>query len=608
MQKEKYKIEDIKVSDLLSDIQRKDIAVPEIQRPFVWKRSQVRDLMDSLYRGYPTGYLIVWHNPSVRLKDGKESGNKKILIDGQQRVTALMAAIAGEQVVNADYKKDRIKISFDPFAALAATEDKDAEIFKVQDQGVLKSDRWIKDISEIFKPEFKRRKFEDEYCQKNPSMDADTLDEILTDLLAIANREFGMIVLDRELDIDLVTDIFIRINSKGTVLSQGDFVMSKIASDEDHGGNKLRKLIDYFSHMSIEPAFYSTLAEADLEFANSDYMSKIAWLKKETEDVFDPTCDDVIRVAFMDKYPRAKLADLVGLLSGRNFETREYSAEIIDDTYQQLEAGVLDVVNENNFKNFMTAMHGAGFISPKLVNSRMAIDFAYMLYLRLSQSHEVPVGEVKGIVQRWYVYSVLTGRYSSSPESAFGKDLKFIKEQNSIVKVLETMEATLSDNFWTVVVPQDLRQTSTINPTYQVYYAAQVVMKDVSLLSNNIFVGDLVRSAGDVHHIFPKAYLRDHEFEKSQYNQNANLTYLDNQVNKSIGKRSPKEYFSMAFEQCNGGPAIGSITDLDQLRENLRMNCIPEGVVNWDFTNYDEFLEQRRHLMAAKIREYYESL
>ncbi len=611
MQKDKYDIRTVKVSDLLSDIQRKDVVVPEIQRPFVWKRSQVRDLMDSLYRGYPTGYLIVWQNPNVRLKDGGSSAGKKILIDGQQRVTALMAAIAGEPIVNANYERDRIRIAFDPFAALKADEDKDAEIFKVQDSGVLKSDRWIKDISEVFRPEFKRRKFEDEYCGKNKDMDPDTLDLILTDLIAIGNREFGLIELDRELDIDLVTEIFIRINSKGTALSQGDFVMSKIAADEDHGGNQLRKLIDYFSHMSIEPAFYSSLIGLDHEFADSEYMGKIAWLKQESEDVFDPTCDDVIRVAFMsediDEYPRAKLSDLVSLLSGRDFATREFKAEIVDSTYKSLKKGVLSVVNENNFKNFMNAIHGAGFISPKLVNSRMAIDFAFMLYLRLSRSGEVPLGAIKGIVQRWYVFSVLTGRYSTSPETAFAKDLKTINEVG-VSNALHTMEATLSDNFWRVVIPQDLRQTSTVNPVYQVYHAAQVVMKDYSLLSNNIFVGDLIRSAGDIHHIFPKAYLRQNGFEKSKYNQNANLAYLDNQVNKSIGKKSPREYFSAAFAQCSGGPSICSIKDVDQLKENLAANCIPVDVVKWDFSNYEEFLDQRRMLMADKIRKYYESL
>lgn len=608
MIKEKYSLVPIKVSSLLGDIAQHEIAVPEIQRPFVWKRSQVRDLMDSLYKGYPTGYLIIWHNPNVKLKDGSSSSGKKILIDGQQRVTALRAAIAGEPVVNADYKLERIKIAFDPFAAIRARTENDVEVFKVQDQGILKSDRWIKDISEIFKDGFKTRKFEDEYCQRNPEMDVDALDEVISDLKAIGNREFGVVQLDKDLDIDLVTDIFIRINSKGTVLSQGDFVMSKIAADEGHGGNLLRKLIDYFSHLSVVPAFYSTLASVDEEFAASEYMQKIAWLRGETEDVFDPTCDDVIRVAFMDQYPRAKLADLVSLLSGRNFDTRDFEAGIVEQTYNKLKEGVLDVVNENHFKGFMNIIRGAGFISPKLVNSRMAIDFAYVLYLRLRRDASVSTGALSGIVQRWYVLSVLTGRYSSSPETAFYRDLKLINE-NGVEKTLKAIEeATLSENFWAVAVPQELRQTSPINPTYQVYLAAQVVMKDVSLLSKNMFVGDILKSA-DVHHIFPKAYLTANGFEKSSYNQNANMAYLDDRVNKSVGKRAPKDYFAAAYAQCETGTAdIGAITDLGQLRENLAMNCIPEEVRNWDFSNYEEFLDQRRSMMAAKIRRYYEGL
>lgn len=609
MQTEKYEIRSIKVSSLLGSIEAKEIAVPEIQRPFVWKRSQVRDLMDSLYKGYPTGYLIVWHGQDVRLKDGSSSVGKKILIDGQQRVTALMAAIAGQFVVNEDYRKERIRISFDPFAARAAENNKDAEVFQVQDLGIIKSPRWIKDIAEVFKPDFKRLRFVDEYCKANPEMDPDELDGILTDLLSIANREFGLIELDPDLDIDLVTDIFIRINSKGTVLSQGDFVMSKIASDEEHNGDQLRKLIDYFAHLSVDPAFCSTLETIDTEFASSEFMSKVSWLKDETEDVFNPTCDDVIRVAFMTEFPRARLADLVGLLSGRDFTTRDFRSEIVDETYDKLRKGVLAVVNENNFKNFMNTIRGAGFISPKLITSHMALDFSYMLYLRLSKSGEVPVGEVKRIVQKWYVLSVLSGRYSTSPETSFYKDLNQISEHGVVQALKDIESATLSDSFWNESVSQSLRQTSPNNPTYHVYHAAQIVMHDVSLLSNNITVADIVVSAGDVHHIFPKAYLKENGFERSKYNQNANLAYLDNQVNKSIGKKSPREYFADAFKQCGGGPCqVGSISDLGKLRENLSMNCIPEEVAQWDFQDFEEFLDKRRRLMADKIRQYYEGL
>lgn len=604
---EKYNPNSLSVSAILGLIAAGDIAIPEIQRPFVWKKSQVRDLLDSLYKGYPTGYLIIWKNPNVKLKDGSMSVGKKILIDGQQRVTALMTAIAGIPVVNDSYRKERIKIAFNPFAALS--DDKDAEIFAVQDQSHLKGKKWIPDVAEIFKNGFARFSFVMKYCADNPDMKPEMLDEILTNLLAIGNRLIGVIELSESLDIDIVTDIFIRINSKGTALSQGDFVMSKIAADEEHGGNTLRKAVDYFAHLCIDASFYDFIAEHDAEFAQSEYMHKLAWLKHDKETVYDPECDDILRVAFMHMYPRAKLSDLVSLLSGRDFETREYKTEIIEDTYDKLKQGVLNVINQNNFTQFMLAIRGAGFISSKLVNSKMALDFAYALYLMLVTKKDVNVSEVKRIVQKWYVLSVLTGRYSSSPESAFYRDIKLINEMG-VVKTLENIEAaTLSENFWNVAVVQDLAYTSTINPTYLVYLAAQVYNNDLSLLSHNITVRYLIELAGDVHHIFPKEYLKGNNFGRNLYNQDANYAYLDTQVNKSIGKKAPHEYLGAAVRQCETKQiACGSITDLELLCQNLEANCIPFETCEMDYTRYEEFLAERRKRMAKKIRSYYESL
>ncbi len=604
---EKYNPNSLSVSAILGLIDSGDIAIPEIQRPFVWKKKQVRDLLDSLYKGYPTGYLIIWKNPNVKLKDGTISAGKKILIDGQQRVTALMTAIAGIPVVNSDYKKERIKIAFNPFEAFS--EDKDAEIFAVQDQSHLRSKKWIPDVSEIFKSDFDVIEFATEYCSNNPEMTTKELGKIITNLRAIGNRLIGVIELSESLDIDIVTDIFIRINSKGTALSQGDFVMSKIAADDEHGGNMLRKAIDYFAHLCVEPSFYDYIKEHDEEFAVSEYMSKLAWLKDDKETVFDPECDDILRIAFMHMYPRAKLADLVSLLSGRDFETREFRAEITDETYDRLKQGVLNAINHNNFSQFMLAIRGAGFISSKLVNSYMALDFAYALYLRLSITKEVSVSEVKRIVQKWYVLSVLTGRYSSSPESEFYKDIKKISEVG-VVKALQDIEAaTLSDNFWNVKVAQDLAYTSTINPTYLVYLAAQVANNDMSLLSNNITVRDLIEISGDVHHIFPKEYLKSNGFNKNLYNQDANYAYLDTQVNKSIGKKAPCDYLADALKQCETKEIIcGSITDIELLKSNFEANCIPFETCTMTYLNYEEFLEKRRGLMAKKIRDYYYGL
>jgi len=518
-----------------------------------------------------------------------------------------MTAIAGIPVVNASYRKERIKIAFNPFAALS--DDKDAEIFAVQDQSHLKGKKWIPDIAEVFKTGFARFSFIMKYCADNPDMQPEILDEILTNLLAVGNRLIGVIELSESLDIDIVTDIFIRINSKGTALSQGDFVMSKIAADEQHGGNTLRKAVDYFAHLCIEPSFHDFIKENDTEFAQTEYMHKLTWLKDDKETVYDPECDDILRVAFMHMYPRAKLADLVGLLSGRDFETREYRAEIIDDTYAKLKQGVLNVINQNNFTQFMLAIKGAGFISNKLINSQMALDFAYMLYLRLTLSKKVNVSEVKRIVQKWYVLSVLTGRYSSSPETAFYKDIRTINDVG-VVKALEQIEAaTLSDNFWNVAIVQDLAYTSTINPTYLVYLAAQVYMNDLSLLSHNITVRYLIELTGDVHHIFPKEYLKSNNFSRNLYNQNANYAYLDTQVNKSIGKKAPHEYLGEAIQQCETQEIkCGSITDLDMLKHNLAANCIPYDTCKMGHTDYEAFLGARRELMAQKIKKYYYSL
>ena len=542
MENEKYSNYPLSISAILGLIKANDIAIPEIQRPFVWRKTQVRDLIDSLYKGYPTGYIILWKNPNVKLKDGTISSGKKVLIDGQQRITALMTAIAGKTIFNSEYKEERVEIAFNPIAAINGNAD--SEIFAVSTPAIKKSKWWIPDISELFKDDYSSFKFIPKYCNANPDVEPEQLERIISKVKGIANRMIGVIELSESLDINVVTDIFIRINSKGTALSQGDFVMSKIAADEIYGGNTLRKIIDYFSHLSVVPSFYDYIASHDTVFASTPYLQKLKWLKDDTETVYDPECDDVIRVAFMHKLKRAKLADLVSLLSGRNFETREFCEEIVEQTYKDFTDGVLNVINEYNFKQFMIAIKSAGFISSRLVNSNMALDFAYTIYLLLKESGEVPVEDIKRYVQKWYVLSVLTGRYSSSPESAFARDIRRINESGVLAILKEIEDAQLSDNFWDVALVQNLSYTSTNNPTYLVFLAAQVFFNDISLLSNNVPVRELIALGGDVHHIFPKQYLVDNHFDKTQYNQEANYVFLDRPVNISIGKKAPNIYFA----------------------------------------------------------------
>jgi uncharacterized protein with ParB-like and HNH nuclease domain len=242
----KFSVNHHPISIILAWINEKIIAIPEIQRPFVWDSTKVRDLIDSLYQGYPVGYLIAWQNPSVRLKDGTTAAGKRILIDGQQRVTALMAALVGEEVRNSEYKKIHITIAFHP----------QEKRFEVSNPAIQKDKAWIPDVSKLMSTDTNMFDLVKNYCQLNKGVIEREIFESLSSVKAIEGSLIGIIELNSELDIETVTDIFIRINSKGANLSQADFAMSKISANETYGGNTLRKAIDYFCHLAVAPEFY----------------------------------------------------------------------------------------------------------------------------------------------------------------------------------------------------------------------------------------------------------------------------------------------------------------------------------------------------------------
>ncbi len=600
---EKFTLMQYSVSAVLGLIEAEQFVIPEIQRPFVWKRSQVRDLIDSLYNGYPTGYIITWKNPDVQTKDGTVSNGKHVLIDGQQRITALMAAISGREVLDEDFNKGRIKIAFNPLETDATKQ------FAVQDASHLKNKKWIPDIAEVFKTDFDSFDFSMKYSENNPEIKPNEVNNALSKLKGIANRQIGVIELDHSLDIDEVTEIFIRINSKGTALSQSDFVMSKMAADTLHGGNTLRKVVDYFCHLAVKPDFYPQMLK-DLEFGKTEFATKIKWLAKDNEDIYDPEYGDMLRVAFMYSFNRGRLADLVSLLSGRDFETREFKEEIVDESYKKLKEGLLKFINEYNFDQFVLAIKGAGYTSSKLLNSQMTLDFAYYLFLTLQDDKTISQAQVKRYLQKWFVLSTLSGRYVGSPESVMSRDIRNIVEKGFIAFFNEVEASVLSDTFWDITLPQNLETTSVNSPAFNTFLAAQCNLKSNSMFMNGTMISDLINISGDVHHIFPKAYLKKNGVDlKGRYNQVANFTYLDTQVNKAINDDSPKDYFGVVLEQCNtGNLVLGNISSVESLNVNLKENAIPEEVVGMTVEDYDEFLVARRKKMAQMIKNYYKSL
>ncbi len=595
---QKYFVNQYTVENIINWVKSGEIAIPEIQRPFVWSSTKVRDLMDSLYQGYPVGYIISWRNPDVKLKDGSLSMGKKVLIDGQQRISALTTALVGQTILDESYNKVVMKIAFHPIE----------QKFEVLNPAIQKDKAWIQDIAEIISPEFSTLKFVRAYMEKNSeSIEAD-LERNVQRLKSIVQRPIGMIELNHDLDIETVTEIFIRINSKGVVLSQADFAMSKIAANEDYGGNLLRKAIDYFCHMAVKPEFYAHISENDKSFVATEFFEKMKWLKNENDDIYDPDYNDMLRVAFCYKFKRGKLSDLVSLLSGRNFETRSFEDAIAEDSFKKLREAILMFINETLFKRFVMIIKSAGFVDSKLIRSQNTLNFAYVLFLHLK---EIKMGDAKieRFVRRWFVMSMLLGRYSGSSESQFDGDIRTINEQGVEKALSEIETAYLGDSFWESGLLQRLTASMSSTPALNTFWAAQAKLNDKGFLSRDITVKEMIEHRGDIHHIFPRHYLKEHGLTQSQYNQVANYVYVQQEINIKVGKKSPAEYIGQIRKQCKSGKLVyGGIDNLKDFESNLEANCIPENIHEMTIEHFQEFLEARRVLMAKKIKLYYKTL
>jgi hypothetical protein len=598
MSTQRYTVTPHPIETLLTWVKSGEIAIPEIQRPFVWEATKVRNLLDSLYRGYPVGYLIAWRNPTVKLKDGSSSAGKRVLIDGQQRVTALMAALLGQQVVTKDYEKVRIRIAFNPLE----------QRFEVSNVTTVKNAAWIPDVAEVFASGASLFALVNAYCERNPDTQQDAIFQIIEKLRKITSNLVGVIELDGDLDIETVTEIFIRVNSAGAELSQADFAMSKIASNESFGGNTLRKAIDYFCHLAVAPDFYGKIKENDDSFAATDFFQQMAWVKNENDDIYDPSYTDMLRVAFTSEFKRGKLQDLVALLSGRNFETKQFEESIAETSFAGLKQGVLNFINETHFKRFVMIIRSAGFVDASLIGSQNALNFAYILYLTL-RSQGKPAADIESAVRRWFVMSALTGRYSGSPESTIDFDIRQMHEQGFDAFSPATFAGELSDAYWDALLPQEMNTSSSTSPYFRVFQAAQVKLGDKGFLSRDITVRDLILNKCDVHHLYPRNHLKGQGLNRGRYNQIANYALAQSEINIAIGDKAPAIYFQELAGQCsNGKKKYGGITDLEELKANLAESCIPESMLSASMPDYDSFLEQRRKLMAGKIKTYFQTL
>ncbi len=598
MATQRYSVTPHPIETLLTWVKSGEIAIPEIQRPFVWEATKVRNLLDSLYQGYPVGYLIAWRNPTVKLKDGTSSAGKRILIDGQQRVTALMAALLGREVLTKDYETVRIRIAFHP----------QQERFEVANPAIRKDVAWIEDVAKVFAPDASLTELTDIYAEKNPAADRRRVSRVLEKLRKIINNHVGVIELADDLDIETVTEIFIRVNSAGTELSQADFAMSKIAVNKTYGGNLLRKAIDYFCHLAVAPEFLSLIEKGDRAFAASEFLPQMRWLKDVNDDIYDPTYTDMLRVAFTSEFGRGKLQDLVALLSGRNFETKQFEEAIAEESFGRLKKGIVAFINKTHFDRITMILRSAGFVTSDVIGGRNAVNFAYILYLR-GRAENMPAADLERLVRRWYVMAILRGRYTGSPETAFDLDIRQIEARGLAAYADTVINAELPESFWSGMLPQLMDTSSSNSPYFLAYQAAQVKLGDKGFLSRDISVLDLLLNRSDVHHVYPRNHLKKQGLSRGRYNQIANFVLAQSEINIAIGDKPPERYFEELAEQCAGGKKrYGGITEREELCANLRMSCLPESLLDGKIPTYEDFLQDRRKLMARKIQTYVEGL
>lgn len=580
-----FKRVDYDLAGLLHYIDIGDIGLPDIQRPFVWSNAKVRELFDSMYRGFPVGYLLFWANQAVHGVKQIGTGQKAhhvpslLIVDGQQRLTSLYAVFRGTKVLDEDYKERHIEIAFRP---------RDGK-FDVADAAIRRDPEWIPNISEIWSSGKSSRKlvndFIDRLNQKAPLTEdeEEAIAHNLDRLFDLQKFPFTALEIAPSVDEEQVADIFVRINSEGVKLNQADFILTLLSVFWDDG----RKALENFCRRSR------------LVPSAGDGPSPFNYF-------IQPDPDQLLRVSVAYGFNRGRLKSVYQVLRGKDMETGAFSADKRETQFKVLQGAQAEVLNITAWQQFLSSLIGAGFRSGELVSSQSALLYAYAFYLIGRNRFGVPEHVLQRLVGRWFFFSTLTGRYTSSPETIMDADLNRIKGAKNtaeFVAVLEgVMASELTNDFWAITLPANLNSSSARNPELFAYIAAQNKLSAPVLFSHKK-VPELLdpslkttKKSLERHHLFPKAWLAKNVSDDLKLiNQQANFALIEWPDNIDISDRPPTEYVSEI-------KARFTVEDWNTMHE---FHAMP---AKWENMEYQDFLVERRKLMAAIIRRGFDSL
>jgi hypothetical protein len=567
----------IPIISLIEDIDLGRIGLPELQRPFVWPTVNSRDLFDSLYRGYPVGFLLFWKTGA----DGalksigtatKQSTPELAIVDGQQRLTSLYAVIKGAEVLRSNFKRERIQIAFNPFSRR----------FESADAAIRKDRSFIPDISVLWAAEFKAGAFKKKFVadlrqvREVSEDEEEAIDDAIDTLKALPSYSFTALTLSSTVDEATIAEVFVRINGKGKALNQADFIMTLMSVFWDEG----RAALEKFAYDAVVPA----------DGQSSPYNHFIK-----------PAPDQMLRATVGLALKRARLENVYGALRGRDPTTGLDDAARRDSQFGLMKDAQAVVLNTANWHHFLSALTLAGYRGQKMISSAQTIIYTYVLYLIGIRDYGVDRATMRQATAEFFAMASMTGRYTNSPETKVEADLSLLRDlpdgEAYVAKLRSLCDTVLTNDFWEITLPSQLATSASVSPTLFAYQAALVKL-DAPVLFSPMGIASLVdpairgsKASLEQHHLFPRGYLEESgQTDLKVINQIANFASVEWPANIKIGKQPPASYVP---------PLDAAMTGPERDRA-YRLHALPP---LWWEMNYGEFLVERRLRMAKVVRE-----
>lgn len=588
-----YKTVSWQVEQLVSGVQQGSISLPDLQRPFVWPTTKVRDLSDSMYRGYPVGTLMFW---DVAEQDSSRaiSGDAKIsashqIVDGQQRLTSLYAAMKGLSVQDDSYGQKSIKIAFHPVT----------ERFEVATVANGRSPEWISDIAEVFKSPFDALEdFTDGLEASGREITRQQkreLQAVFSKLDDLKKYQFEVVHIQKDVDKRLVADIFVRINSEGMNLKAYDYILTWLSVFWPEGRDEIE---DFARSSRMTP-----------ERASEMSGTRITWTPRNPYLAVET--GHIVRAMVAIGQNRAKLIDAYANLQAKDRSTGQVDGAKQERELDKLRQALPIVTDRINWTEFIRSIQIAGFRSRAGITSNMNVVASYVVFLLGRTRYGVELTQLRTLIARWFFMSQLTSRYTGSSESQIQKDLDMfaqlsLGDSEGFARLVEkTISVSVTNDFWEFNAPQWLVSSSyKLSPVYQCYLAALNCL-DADMFMLRMKVREWMDPALPAikglegHHLVPRHYQEAvlGITDNKRINQVANFAPTDWHTNQQISDRPPAEYWPELVAERG--------EDAAWMKLQYYWHALPE---NWHLMPYDEFLSERRKLIAQVTRDAFDKL